>query len=112
MSKSELYEAVQYLRKIAEVLKAGVTVRDHTFKPEVEVTDAGVVVPVEGFIYSLKAEGSDIKYNIDREVTATEYDVVWKNTIVIISRLGSKIYAKTPAGHVGKLWIKALKLGG
>ncbi|MEM2168166.1 MAG: hypothetical protein QXR74_07375 [Candidatus Bathyarchaeia archaeon] len=74
------------------------------------MTDAGVVIPVEGFVYSLKAKDCDIKYNIDREVTDTEYDVVWRDSVVVISRMGSKIYAKAPAGHVGKLWVKALKI--
>jgi len=86
------------------------TARDHTFKPDVEVTDAGVEIPVEGFIYSIKAKDADIKYNIDRPVTDTDYDVAWRDTIVIISRMGSKIYAKAPAGQTGRLWVKSLKM--
>jgi len=84
---------------------------EHEFKPDIEVTDAGVEMPIAGFVYSIKAKDSDLKYNIDREVTATDYDVAWRDTITIISRLGTKIYAKAPAGQVGKLWVKALKIG-
>ena len=108
---------IQQLKKVAgkfervEGIKTFITARDHEFRPDVEVTDAGTEIPVEGFIYSLKAKDSDIKYNIDREVTATDYDVVWRDTIVIISRFGSKIYAKAPLGQTGKLWIKTLKIG-
>lgn len=89
---------------------AAPTAKDHAFRPDVEVTDAGVEIPVEGFIYSIKAKDVDIKYNIDRPVTDTDYDVAWRDTITIIARMGSKIYAKAPAGQAGRLWVKALKM--
>lgn len=70
-----------------------------------------MVIPVEGFVVALKAKDTDIKYNLDRPVTENEYDVVFRDTIHIINRYVTKIYAKAPLGQQGRLWIKTLRLG-
>ena len=91
---------------------ATVTARNHTFKPEVEVTDEGVELPIEAFIYSIKAHPNyaPVKFNLDRPVTSTEYSVVYPGVIKIISRYASTIYLKAPMGQVSYVTIEALRV--
>ena len=92
---------------------ATVTARDHTFKPEVEVTEEGAQLPIEGFVYSIKAHPgyAPVKFNLDRPVTATEYSVVYPGVVKIISRCASKIYLQAPMGQVSRVTIEALRIG-
>ena len=84
---------------------------DHEFRPEVEVTDAGLELPVEGFVYSIKAhEGyAPVKFNLDRPVTPTEYSVVHPGVIKLIQRRASKVHLRAPMGQVGRVTVEALR---
>jgi hypothetical protein len=92
---------------------ATVTAKDHVFIPDIEVSDEGVGLPIEGFLYSIKAhpDYAPVKFNIDRPVTSTEYSVVYPGVIKVISRLAGEVYLKAPIGQVSHVTIEALKAG-
>jgi hypothetical protein len=113
-------EILNYLKKnlgiiIKRLEESGVltlpAANDHEFIPEVEVTDAGVEVPVEGFLYSVRADPSyaPVKLNLDRPVTDTEYTVVFPGVIKVISRIAHRVYLKAPEGQVARARIEALR---
>ena len=84
---------------------------DHTFIPEVEVTDAGVELPVDGFLYSIRADPNyaPVKFNLDRPVTASEYSVAFPGAIKVVSRIASKIHLKAPDGQTARVRVEALR---
>jgi hypothetical protein len=85
------------------------TARDHSFVPELEVTDAGVELPVSGLIYKFKVVGDYPVYlNIDRPV-GEEYTVVYPGSYYVVPRAGAKVYLKAPSGFKTKVAIEALR---
>lgn len=84
---------------------------DHTFIPYITVTDAGASIAVNGFLWSIKVDSSSapVKYNLDRPVTDTEYDVVYPGVELTIARKASTIYLKAPAGQVSKVMLRVLR---
>jgi len=115
-------EILHYLKKnlgiiIKRLEETGVlsivTARDHVFRPEVEVTDEGVELPIEGFVYSIKVNPNyaPVKLNLDRPVTSTEYSVVYPGVIKVISRFASTIYLQAPMGQVSRVTVEALRMG-
>jgi hypothetical protein len=83
--------------------------RDHSFMPELEVTDAGVDLAVPGLIYKVKVTGDYPVYlNIDRSVDE-EYKVVWPGSYYVVPRTGTKLYLKAPAGYKTKVAIEVLR---
>jgi hypothetical protein len=90
-----------------------VTARDHVFMPEVVVSDEGLELPIEGFLYSIKVDPSHapVKLNIDRPITSTEYSVVYPGVIKVISRFASKIYLQAPMGQISRVTVEALRMG-
>lgn len=87
------------------------TALDHEFRPDINVTDAGLELPIRGFLYSIKAHYgyAPVKYNINRPID-TEYDVVFPGTVHIISRMAEKIYLKAPVGQASRVTVKTLKM--
>lgn len=82
--------------------------RDHTFIPEVEVSDEGVDLLISGLVYKVKVVGDYPVYlNIDRPV-GREYTVVYPGSYYVVPRVGSKLYLKAPSGFRTKVRIEAL----
>jgi hypothetical protein len=85
------------------------TARDHSFVPELEVTDAGVELPVSGLIYKVKVVGDYPVYvNIDRPV-GEEYTVVYPGSYYLIPRAGWKLYLRAPAGLKTRVRVETLR---
>jgi hypothetical protein len=85
------------------------TARDHSFVPEVEVTDAGVELPVPGLLYKIKVVGDYPVYlNIDRPV-GDEYTVVYPGSYYILPRAGTRVYLRAPPGFKTRVRIEALR---
>lgn len=115
MSSVELFNFLK--RQLGIITKrleeAGVlsllTYTEHSFLPEVEVTDEGLVLPVGGMLYKVKViDGAPVYLNIDRPVTDREYAVVFPGSYRIIPRIASAIYLKAPTGYKSKVTIEAL----
>jgi hypothetical protein len=85
---------------------------EHAFYPELEVTDSGTVLTVDGFLISIRADPSyaPVKFNLDRPVTATEYSVVFPGVIKIVGRLTKDLYLTAPLGAVSRVRVEALRL--
>jgi len=86
---------------------------EHSFYPEVKVTDAGETLNVNGFLISLRADPNyaPVKFNLDRPVTDTEYSVVWPGVVKTICRLTNTLYLKAPEGQVSLVRVEVLRLG-
>jgi hypothetical protein len=92
-----------------EGVLASSTYTDHSFIPEIEVTDTGLDIPLSGMIYKVKVIGDYPVYlNIDRPVT-DEYTVVHPGSYYIIPRTGAKLYLKAPQGFTTKVRIEVLR---
>jgi len=91
---------------------ATVTARDHVFRPMIEVSDEGAILPIDGFLYSIKVDPAyaPVKFNLDRPITNTEYSIIFPGVIKIISRLASTVYLKAPEGQVSRVTIEALRM--
>ena len=85
---------------------------EHAFYPELEVTDSGSVLTVDGFLISIRADPdyAPVKFNLDRPVTATEYSVVFPGVIKIVGRLTKDLYLVAPAGQTSRVRVEALRL--
>jgi hypothetical protein len=85
---------------------------EHAFYPELEVTDSGSVLTVDGFLISIRADPSyaPVKFNLDRPVTATEYSVVFPGVIKIVGRLTKNLYLVAPMGQTSRVRVEALRL--
>ena len=85
---------------------------DHSFYPEIEVTDAGKTLNVNGFIISIRVDPNyaPVKFNLDRPVTDTEYSVVFPGIIKIVNRLTKTLYLKAPSGQISRVRVEVLKL--
>jgi hypothetical protein len=82
---------------------------DHSFIPELEVTDVGIYLDIPGLIYKVKVVGDYPVYlNIDRSVDE-EYKVVWPGSYYVVPRTGTKLYLKAPAGYKTKVAIEVLR---
>lgn len=82
---------------------------DHSFIPELEVTDVGIYLDIPGLIYKVKVVGDYPVYlNIDRPVS-DEYKVVWPGSYYVIPRTGAKVHLKAPSGFKTKVAIEALR---
>jgi len=88
------------------------TAKDHVFQPEVEVSDKGLELPIEGFVYGIKVDPNyaPVKLNLDRPITPTEYSVVYPGVIKVISRSASTIYLQAPMGQVSRVTVEALRM--
>ena len=88
--------------------------RDHLFKPQIAVTDAGSVLPVNAFIHriSVAPDSAPVKFNLDRPVTDEEYSVVYPGVVKVISRLADKLYLKAPLGQTSLVTVECLRLVG
>lgn len=115
-------EILNYLKKnlgiiIKRLEDSGViaipTAKDHLFVPEIEVTDIGASIDVNGFLHYIKVhpESSPVKFNLDRPVTNTEYSVVHPGVVKVVSRISNKVYLKAPAGQKSKVTLEVLRLG-
>jgi len=113
-------ELLHYLKKnlgivIKRLEETGVLAnvfRDHVFKPEIQVTDEGRVLPVNAFVHriSVNPAYAPVKFNLDREVTDTEYSVVYPGVVKVIARMAEKIYLKAPQGQTSLVTVECLKL--
>lgn len=117
-------EISTYIKQIQEELKnlqisggGGVTITeqiyiDHVFFPSIEVTDTQKVINFDKPVYAIKitANDCDVYVNFDREITSSEYTIIYAKATKIISRKTSSIYFKTPSGLVGTVSIEALIL--
>lgn len=114
-------ETLNFLRKslgiiIKRLEETGVLAytvgKDHTFIPEVSVDDAGVELPVEGFLYSIRVhpDSAPVKFNIDRPVSDTEWSAVFPGTIKKVSRIASRLYLKAPLGQKSLVDVEVLRL--
>jgi len=85
---------------------------EHAFYPEVDVTDSGSVLTVDGFLISIRADPSyaPVKFNLDRPVTATEYSVVFPGVIKIVGRITKNLYLVAPMGQSSRVRVEALRL--
>jgi hypothetical protein len=107
-------ELLNYLKRLAQggLLAALIMTpssRDHSFVPELEVTDAGVELPLFGLIYKVKVVGDYPVYvNIDRPV-GEEYTVVYPGSYYIIPRAGFKLYLRAPAGLRTRVRVEVLR---
>jgi len=82
---------------------------DHSFIPELEVTDAGIDLAIPGLVYKIKVVGDYPVYlNIDRPI-GEEYKVVYPGSYYVIPRTGVKVYLKAPSGFKTKVAIEALR---
>lgn len=117
MSVSEV-EILNFLKKslgiiIKRLEEEGVlassTYADHSFIPEIDVTDTGLDIPLSGIIYKVKVIGDYPVYlNIDRPVT-DEYTVVYPGSYYIIPRTGAKLYLKAPQGFTTRVRVEVLR---
>jgi hypothetical protein len=100
-------EVLSFLRKslgiiIKRLEETGVlsapSYTDHAFVPELEVSDAGVELPVSGTLYKVAVVGDYPVYvNVDRPVGG-EYKVVWPGSYALIPRVGRRLFLKAPQG--------------
>ena len=82
---------------------------DHSFIPELEVTDAGIDLAIPGLVYKIKVVGDYPVYlNIDRPI-GEEYKVVYPGSYYVIPRIGAKVYLKAPSGFKTKVAVEALR---
>ena len=82
---------------------------DHSFIPELEVTDAGIDLAIPGLVYKIKVVGDYPVYiNIDRPIS-DEYKVVYPGSYYVIPRIGAKVYLKAPSGFKTKVAVEALR---
>jgi hypothetical protein len=82
---------------------------DHSFVPELDVTDAGVDLSIPGLVYKIKVIGDYPVYlNVDRPV-GEEYTVVYPGSYYILPRAGAKVYLKAPSGFKTRVRIEALR---
>jgi len=107
LPRSEFSEYDYPLDRIMNLLSAP----DHTFIPEVEVTDtASVEVPVDSFVISVRPKGGDVKANFDRPITLSEYTIIPKDTVKLVGRMTKKLYLQALAGQTAKVRVEGLKL--
>jgi hypothetical protein len=93
-----------------EGVLASPSFKDHSFVPELEVTDTGVDIAIPGLMYKVKVVGDYPVYiNIDRPVDSGEYKVVYPSSYYIIPRAGVKVYLKAPSGFKTRVAIEALR---
>jgi hypothetical protein len=86
------------------------TARDHSFIPEVEVTDAGVELPASGFLYKVAVVGDYPVYvNVDRPVGG-EYKVVWPGSYALIPRVGRRLYLRAPQGFRTRVAVEVYSI--
>lgn len=87
------------------------TALDHVFYPEVEVSDIGVTLPVNGFLVSIGVypNYAPVKVNFDRPVTDFEYTVIFPGIVKVVGRLTGNLYLKAPLGHISKVRVEALR---
>jgi hypothetical protein len=84
--------------------------KDHSFIPELEVTDAGVDLAIPGLVYKVKVVGDYPVYlNIDRPISREEYKIVYPGSYYVIPRIGAKVYLKAPSGFKTKVAIETLR---
>jgi hypothetical protein len=113
-------EVLNYLKRTLGIIlrhieESGVAVapfNEHTFKPELEVTDVQTGVDIGGLIYSIKADKdyAPAKMNMDRPITSSEYTVVWPGTIKVVMRKADRLYLQAPLGQTSKVSIEALRV--
>jgi hypothetical protein len=92
-----------------EGVLASTSYTDHSFIPELEVTDVGVDLAIPGLLYKIKVVGEYPVYlNIDRPV-GDEYTVVHPGSYYVIPRAGVKVYLKAPQGFKTRVRVEALR---
>jgi hypothetical protein len=92
-----------------EGVLANPSFKDHSFIPELEVTDAGIDLAIPGLVYKIKVVGDYPVYiNIDRPISG-EYKVVYPGSYYVIPRTGVKVYLKAPSGFKTRVAIEALR---
>ncbi|RLC80661.1 MAG: hypothetical protein DRJ03_21255 [Chloroflexi bacterium] len=100
----------QILDRLNQMSTSGYPVaNDHTFK-EIDVPTTPTVIQLDSntFLIKITAKNSDIKINIDREITPTEYVVIPQDSCKVIMRYASKIYAQS-LNTGGKIILEALR---
>jgi hypothetical protein len=83
---------------------------DHRFLPEVVISDKGVELRLPGLVYKIKNIGETPFYlNIGRQITDTEYTIVFPGSYYIIPRSSGKIFLKAPRGYTAKARVEVLR---
>jgi len=104
-------EIVIILKNISDKLASLPTIyHDHVFMPDINIPSTTVKqIDVNAYLIKLTAKYADIKVNFNRNITPTEYIIIYQDTSRIITLPTTKIYAQSLAPG-GKLTIEGLKL--
>jgi hypothetical protein len=108
LPRTELSIHDQPLDRIMNLLSAP----NHVFKPSINVPDTGTSLNIAGFLIYIKVpfDQQPVKVNLDRQITDTEYTVVYPGMVKVVSRFTNTLYLKAPTGFTSTAVIEALKL--
>jgi len=117
LPKTEFSSYDRPLDEIIEQLRAGLTTfpvfTEHIIKyVDVTSTPQPISLGRKVFVLKLSAVGAPIYVNYDRDVTDSEFDVIYPDSYKVVPRITSTIWAKVPSGYpTAKLGIFGLGVG-
>jgi len=117
LPKTEFSSYDRPLDEVIELLRGGLmtfpTFTEHVVKYiDVTSTPQPIDLGIKALMLKLSAIGAPIYVNYDREVTDSEFDVIYPDSYKVVPRVTKTLWAKVPNGYpTAKLGIFGLGVG-